>query len=41
MDTFEPEEEIDLKEAVTAYRKTLLAEKSIDVLLSKLTEAVK
>ncbi|MDY0191357.1 MAG: N-6 DNA methylase [Desulfuromonas sp.] len=41
VDTFEPEEEIDLKEAVTAYRKTLLAEKSIDVLLSKLTEAVK
>ena len=40
VDTFEPEEEIDLQEAVAAYKKTLLAENSIDELLSKLMEVV-
>ncbi|MDP8218063.1 MAG: N-6 DNA methylase [Candidatus Theseobacter exili] len=38
VDTFEPEEEIDLKEAVEGYKASLKAENSIDELLAKLLD---
>ena len=41
VDTFEPEEEIELGEAIAGYKATLLNENSVDELLSKLMEAVK
>ncbi len=40
VDTFEPEEEIDLKEAIEGFKAALNAENSVDELLSKLMEAV-
>lgn len=40
VDTFEPEEEIDLKDAIVGFKATLNAESSVDELLSKLMEAV-
>ena len=41
VDTFEPEEEIDLKEAIKGFKATLRMERSADELLSKLMEAAK
>ncbi|MDH3359698.1 MAG: N-6 DNA methylase [Desulfobulbaceae bacterium] len=40
VDTFEPEEEIDLKEAIEGFKATLSAESSVDELLSKLMGAI-
>lgn len=40
VDTFEPEEEIDLKEAIEGFKASLNAESSVDDLLSKLMEAI-
>ncbi len=40
VDTFEPEEEIDLKEAIEGFKAALNAENSADELLSKLMEAI-
>ena len=40
VDTFEPEEEIDLKEAIEGFKASLRAESSVDELLSKLMGAV-
>ena len=41
VDTFEPEEEIDLKDAIEGFEAALNAENSVDELLSKLMGAVK
>ncbi|MCF7923377.1 MAG: N-6 DNA methylase [Candidatus Marinimicrobia bacterium] len=41
VDTFEPEEEVDLKEAIEGFKTALNAENSVDELLSKLMEATR
>lgn len=41
VDTFEPEEEIDLKDAIKGFSDAVNAENSVDQLLSKLMEAVR
>jgi type I restriction enzyme M protein len=41
VDTFEPEEEIDLKEAIEGFKAALNAESSVDGLLSKLMGAIR
>ena len=41
VDTFEPEEEIDLKEAIEGFKASLKKESSMDELLSKLMEAIR
>ena len=41
VDTFEPEEEIDLGKAIKHFNDTLKEERAVDELLSKLMEAVK
>ena len=40
VDTFEPEEEIDLGEAIEGFKATLQEEREVDELLSKLMEVV-
>lgn len=41
IDTFAPEDEIDLMKAIVDYKKTLQVEDSVDELLSNLMEAIK
>ena len=40
VDTFEPEEEIDLDEAIKGFKAALLEESEVDGLLSKLMEVI-
>jgi type I restriction enzyme M protein len=41
VDTFEPEEEIDLVQAIEGFKATLQEERTVGELLSKLMEVVK